>query len=70
MAQVVFCRCEHLAANLSEESIGRDGGNGGQEIRTWLAAAAAAGNRPMEILGYEPILFFITGMGVAASSTC
>lgn len=56
-----------LARNLDEDSIDRDGGCGGQEIRTWLAVGGAAdrhlGTAPMEVLGYEPIPFLITGMG-------
>lgn len=57
-----------IASALNETAIERDGGNGGQEIRTWLAAAAAAGDPPMDILAYEEIPFFITGMGVIAAS--
>lgn len=52
-----------LARNLDEASIDRDGGYGGQEIRTWLAIGGACGGAPMEVLGYEPIDFLITGMG-------
>jgi 2,3-dihydroxyphenylpropionate 1,2-dioxygenase len=53
-----------LAGSLDEAAIDRDGGNGGQEIRTWLAAAGACEGRKAEILGYEPIECLITGMGV------
>jgi 2,3-dihydroxyphenylpropionate 1,2-dioxygenase len=40
------------------------GGNGGQEVRTWLAAAAAAGDAGGELLYYEPLHRFLTGVGV------
>lgn len=56
-----------IASSFDEAAIERDGGNGGQEIRTWIAAAAVAGDPPMDILGYEEIPFFITGMGVIAT---
>ena len=52
-----------LARNLDEASIDRDGGCGAQEIRTWLAVGGACGGAPMEVVGYEPIDFLITGMG-------
>jgi 2,3-dihydroxyphenylpropionate 1,2-dioxygenase len=53
-----------LAAELSEETIEVGGGCGGQEIRTWLAMAGAAGEAPAEVLHYEPIRCLITGMGI------
>lgn len=39
-------------------------GNGAHEIRSWLAVAAAAAPARGEILAYEPIAPWITGMGV------
>lgn len=42
-----------------------EAGNGGQEIRTWLVAAAAAGHPPGCCLGYEAIEEWLTGMAVA-----
>lgn len=53
-----------LARELDEPGIERDGGNGGQEVRTWLAMCGASAGVPVEVLGYEPIPFLITGMGV------
>jgi 2,3-dihydroxyphenylpropionate 1,2-dioxygenase len=41
-------------------------GVGAHEVRTWIAAIAA-GNRPMEIIAYEPVREWITGMGVVTS---
>jgi 2,3-dihydroxyphenylpropionate 1,2-dioxygenase len=41
-------------------------GVGAHEVRTWMAAIAA-GNSPMEIIVYEPVREWITGMGLVAS---
>jgi 2,3-dihydroxyphenylpropionate 1,2-dioxygenase len=43
-------------------------GAGANEVRTWLAAGAAGGGRPVAPLVYEPVPEWITGMAVAASS--
>ena len=56
-----------IARELTTESIFTDAGNGGQEIRTWIAAAGAAGDRPMNLLCYEPIDTLVTGMGVVVT---
>jgi 2,3-dihydroxyphenylpropionate 1,2-dioxygenase len=55
-----------LAQNLTTESIFDAAGNGGQEIRTWIAAAGAIRDQPMNTLFYEPIDALVTGMGVIA----
>ena len=39
-----------------------EGGNGGQELNNWMFAAGAAGNRGGEVLYYEPIAPWVTGM--------
>jgi 2,3-dihydroxyphenylpropionate 1,2-dioxygenase len=57
-----------LAANLTTESIFAAAGNGGQEIRTWFAAAGALNDARMDLLSYEPIDELITGMGVIVTS--
>jgi 2,3-dihydroxyphenylpropionate 1,2-dioxygenase len=44
------------------------GGVGGNEVRTWLTAAAAGGGA-LETIAYEPVADWITGMGVTASRT-
>jgi len=41
-------------------------GNGGQEVRTWIVAAAAWGG-PLRTLGYEAMPRWLTGMGVAGA---
>jgi 2,3-dihydroxyphenylpropionate 1,2-dioxygenase len=43
-------------------------GNGGQEIRSWLIAAAALGGA-VETLAYAPVPEWLTGMGVAVMSS-
>lgn len=57
-----------LAGELTAETIEAGGGYGGQEIRTWLAMAGAAGNPAMDVLGYEPIEFLVTGMAAVAAT--
>ena len=41
-----------------------DGGQGGYEIRTYIAAAGAAGGAPGEVWCYEPIPQFACGCTV------
>jgi protocatechuate 4,5-dioxygenase beta chain len=41
--------------------IERDGGNGGQEIRNWLALLGAVPGWKGELLAYEPVPEWITG---------
>jgi 2,3-dihydroxyphenylpropionate 1,2-dioxygenase len=41
-------------------------GSGAQEVRTWLAAVAAAA-RGANVVSYEPVPEWITGMGLATS---
>jgi 2,3-dihydroxyphenylpropionate 1,2-dioxygenase len=43
-------------------------GAGANEVRTWLAAGAAGGGRPVTPLVYEPVPEWITGMAVATSA--
>jgi 2,3-dihydroxyphenylpropionate 1,2-dioxygenase len=56
-----------LAKGLTTESIFTDAGNGGQELRTWIAAAAALEDRKMNVLYYEPIPALVTGMGIVTT---
>lgn len=46
---------------LTWAEIERDGGNGGQEIRNWIAALGALPGWKGELLGYEPVAEWITG---------
>ncbi|MEW1845392.1 hypothetical protein AB0392_46230 [Nonomuraea angiospora] len=52
-------------AGLSTAQIEEAAGNGGQELRSWLAMAAALGFAPGRTLAYEPMPEWLTGMGVA-----
>ena len=52
------------AAESTDESIDRDGGNGGHEVRTWFVMAGLAGSVPFTTLSYAPIPELITGMAV------
>jgi 2,3-dihydroxyphenylpropionate 1,2-dioxygenase len=65
LTQLSSGRAQQYAATLTEAAIETAGGNGGQEIRAWLAAAGAA-PMPFETLAYEPVPFLITGMGVGS----
>ena len=53
------------ASRWSTAELGQMAGNGGQEIRTWLAMSAALGDAPARRLCYEPIPDWLTGMAVA-----
>ncbi len=55
-----------LATELTTEGIYTAAGNGGQEIRTWLAVAGALGDPEIDVLSYDPIPALVTGMGVIA----
>jgi hypothetical protein len=46
---------------LSHADIERDGGNGGQEIRNWVALLGAVPGWKGELLAYEPVAEWITG---------
>ena len=56
------------ALALTDADITADAGNGGQEIRTWIAALsalnAASGTYAAEVLAFEPIAEWITSMAV------
>lgn len=49
----------------STQELQVEAGNGGQEIRSWVALAAACGNPPGRVLAYEEIPEWLTGMAVA-----
>jgi hypothetical protein len=46
---------------LTHEEIERDGGNGGPEIRNWVALLGAVPGWKGELLAYEPVAEWITG---------
>ena len=47
--------------SLSHDEIERDGGNGGQEIRNWMAVLGAVPGWKGDALAYEPVAEWITG---------
>ncbi len=48
-------------ARLTHAEIERDGGNGGQEIRNWIALLGAVPGWKGELLAYAPVAEWITG---------
>jgi len=59
----------HELAQLSNEEIVERAGNGGQELRSWLFAAAVAGDHGGTCLYYEPVAQWFTGMAAMEFST-
>ncbi|MEU6256868.1 catechol 1,2-dioxygenase [Streptomyces sp. NPDC047043] len=55
----------HLVTRFSTEELEKTAGNGAQEIRTWLLAAALLDHAPARRLAYEPLPEWLTGMAVA-----
>lgn len=51
-------------ADWSTERIEEEGGNGAQEIRSWVMMAAASGGTAGKVLSYQPIPEWLTGMAV------
>ncbi|MEW2359880.1 hypothetical protein [Spirillospora sp. NPDC029432] len=51
---------------MTSDELAAAAGNGAQEIRSWLAMAAAVGPAAGRTLAYAPIDAWLTGMGVAA----
>ena len=54
-------------ADLTAEDLA-PAGTGGAEVRTWIAAAFTGG-APLPTVAYEPVVEWITGMGIAASTS-
>jgi 2,3-dihydroxyphenylpropionate 1,2-dioxygenase len=50
--------------NWSYEEIEENFGNGGQEIRNWIALLGAVQNLEADVVYYEPIPEWVTGMGI------
>lgn len=51
---------------LSDETILRDGGNGGMEIRNWACAMGALQGARAELIDYAPVPEWVTGLGFVA----
>lgn len=56
----------HDLARLSASEIVERGGNGGLEVMNWMMAGAVAGDRRGEVVYYEPMPEWFTGMGGVA----
>jgi aromatic ring-opening dioxygenase catalytic subunit (LigB family) len=56
-------RCEEITHWDSDEVI-ESAGNGAAEIRNWIMAAAAARSKGANVLAYEPVTAWNTGIGV------
>lgn len=54
-----------VASEYSTNTLMAAAGNGGNEIRAWLAMAAALDHRPGQTLCYSPMPEWLTGMAVA-----
>ena len=62
--QLIENRDYETLRNWSSEEIEENGGNGGQEIRNWIALLGAAQDLEAEVVYYEPIPEWVTGMGI------
>jgi 2,3-dihydroxyphenylpropionate 1,2-dioxygenase len=51
---------------MSDAELTEQAGNGAQELRSWIAMAAAVGPAAGRTLAYAPVDAWLTGMGVAA----
>ncbi len=49
--------------SLNYDEIQRQGGHGGQELLNWVAVMGAMAGRPARVIGYEPVIEWICGMG-------
>ena len=54
-----------FVAETSDDELLRQAGNGGNELRPWVIAAAACEHRPGRTIAYEPMPEWLTGMAVA-----
>jgi hypothetical protein len=52
--------------NTTSEQIESQGGNGAQEIRNWVALLGALPDRKAEVLVYEPVAKWLTGIAIVA----
>jgi len=51
---------------LTSQQIERDGGNGAQELRNWITLLGALPDRKAELLVYEPVAKWLTGIAIVA----
>ena len=48
------------------DDIEKGGGHGGHEMLNWMAVLGAMGGAPADLIAYEPVIEWITGMGYIA----
>lgn len=51
---------------MTYDEVEEGGGHGGHEILNWIAVMGAMGGAPAHIVGYEPVMEWICGMGYIA----
>ncbi|MFT3732127.1 MAG: extradiol dioxygenase [Hyphomicrobium sp.] len=51
---------------MTYEDVEEGGGHGGHEILNWMAVMGAMGGAPAHVIGYEPVVEWICGMGYIA----
>lgn len=49
--------------DMGHDEIQQQGGHGGQELLNWVMAMGAVGGIPARVIGYEPVIEWICGMG-------
>lgn len=62
----VVCGDHGAIVAYDTETIEREAGNGGQEIRSWATMLGAVGKAPVEVLTYLPVKSWATGIALAA----
>src|SRR5262249_38960725 len=63
--QVASGRLGAFVAEWTPDRVEAVAGNGAQEVRNWITAAAALDDAPAEVLAYEPVAEWLTGTAVA-----
>ena len=53
-------------ASMTFDEIEQGGGHGGHEILNWMGVMGAMGGVPAHVIGYEPVMEWICGMGYVA----
>jgi hypothetical protein len=65
LERVAGGRLGAFVAEWTPERVEDVAGNGAQEVRNWITAAAAVDDAPAEVLAYEPVTEWLTGTAVA-----
>ena len=62
--RVVAGRLPEFVAEWRPDRVEAVAGNGAQELRNWITAAAVVGDAPAQALAYEPVAEWLTGTAV------